>query len=265
MTPSPVDVAVGQLVSGAFFFAMRSCEYTKVAGRENTERRTKLLRLRNLRFFLHQRPLPLTDPQLHLATSVTITFEMQKNDERNIDITQHRTGDPLLCPVLAWSRVVKRILAYNDCSPESFVCTVQLADGSLRLITSKELLERLRSHAAAMGEATLGFKASEIGTHSIRSGAAMAMYLVGVPVFTIMLIGRWSSDAFLRYIRRQVQEFSAGVAAKMLLAPTFFTVPETPSHHDPRAPGQNLNFSARNTHGPNAHSVAQTPAFSLFH
>eukprot|EP00978_Attheya_sp_CCMP212_P021308 scaffold62029_cov65-Attheya_sp.AAC.1 len=43
----------------------------------------------------------------------------------------------------------------------------------------------------------------DIGTHSIRSAAAMAMYLAGVPVFTIMLIGRWSRDAFLHYIRRQ--------------------------------------------------------------
>ena len=28
----------------------------------------------------------------------------------------------------------------------------------------------------------------DIGTHSIRSGAAMAMYLAGVPTFTIMMI-----------------------------------------------------------------------------
>ena len=44
----------------------------------------------------------------------------------------------------------------------------------------------------------------------------MAMYLNEVPVYTIMLIGRWSSDAFLRYIRRQVQQFSAGVSARMI-------------------------------------------------
>jgi hypothetical protein len=61
----------------------------------------------------------------------------------------------------------------------------------------------------------------------------MAMYLASVPAFTIMLIGRWSSDAFLRYIRRQVQEFSAGVSSKMLLMDEFFTVsgitPEDPA------------------------------------
>jgi len=35
----------------------------------------------------------------------------------------------------------------------------------------------------------------------------MAMYLAGVPVFSIIPIGRWSSTAFLKYIRKQIQEF----------------------------------------------------------
>ncbi len=53
----------------------------------------------------------------------------------------------------------------------------------------------------------------------------MAMYLSGVPVFTIMLLGRWSSDAFLRYIRRQVKEFSKGISNKMIRNENFFTIP----------------------------------------
>eukprot|EP00978_Attheya_sp_CCMP212_P039694 scaffold208788_cov31-Attheya_sp.AAC.1 len=69
------------------------------------------------------------------------------------------------------------------------------------------------------------------------------MYLAGVPVFTIMLIGWWSSDAFLRYIRHQVQEFSAGVSSKMLLAPDYFTIPYT-HHEDPRTSGNTNNFAA---------------------
>ena len=41
------DRAVGPLAVGAFFFAMRSCECSRVSG----ERRTKLLRLRNIQFY----------------------------------------------------------------------------------------------------------------------------------------------------------------------------------------------------------------------
>jgi hypothetical protein len=51
-----------------------------------------------------------------------------------------------------------------------------------------------------IGETKLGIRRSEIRTRSIRSGAAMAMYLPGVPVFWIMLIGRWTSTAFLKNI-----------------------------------------------------------------
>jgi len=74
----------------------------------------------------------------------------------------------------------------------------------------------------AVGPDTLSFTAKEIGLHSARSGAAMAMYLVHIPVFTIMLLGRWSIDAFLRYIRKQVKELSNGVSSKMINKETFF-------------------------------------------
>ena len=42
------------------------------------------------------------------------------------------------------------------------------------------------------------------------------MFLGGCPVFMIMLIGRWSSDAFMRYIRKQIKEFSQDVSQKMI-------------------------------------------------
>ena len=74
----------------------------------------------------------------------------------------------------------------------------------------------LRAAAMVIGEEKLGFKSSEIGTHSIRSGAAMAMYLYNVSVYTIMLIGRWSSDAFLLYIQKQVEQFSHNVSRTMI-------------------------------------------------
>ena len=37
-----------------------------------------------------------------------------------------------------------------------------------------------------------------------------------VPIYTIMLIGRWSSDAFLKYIRKQVDKFTYNIAKRML-------------------------------------------------
>ena len=79
----------------------------------------------------------------------------------------------------------------------------------------------LKDGVIAIGETKLGIHRSEVGTHSIRSGAAMAMYLAGVPIFSIMLIGCWSSLAFLKYIRKQVQEFSFGISSKMIEVQSF--------------------------------------------
>ena len=42
------------------------------------------------------------------------------------------------------------------------------------------------------------------------------MFLSGTSTIVIRRIGRWSSEAFLEYIREQVEDFTAGVAQKML-------------------------------------------------
>ena len=83
-------------------------------------------------------------------------------------------------------------------------------------INPRQVITSFRAACATIGSARLGFEPEEIGTHSLRSGAAMEMYLAAVPVYTIMLIGRWSSDNFLLYIRKQVEQFSKDVAQKML-------------------------------------------------
>ena len=43
-----------------------------------------------------------------------------------------------------------------------------------------------------------------------------------------MLLGRWLSDAFLRYIEKQVKEFSKGASQKMLTHNTFYNIPLRP-------------------------------------
>ena len=62
--------------------------------------------------------------------------------------------------------------------------------------------------------------------HSNRSGGAMGMFLTGTPVYTIMLLGCWSSNAFMRYIRKQVLKMSHGVSSKMITFKEFYTVPD---------------------------------------
>ena len=89
------EKALAQLATGAFFFAMRSCEYLSVSG----ARRTRLLELQNIRFFKANKELLHNDPRLCTADTVSITFYFQKNDERDDTVTMWRTTDELLCPV----------------------------------------------------------------------------------------------------------------------------------------------------------------------
>jgi hypothetical protein len=41
-----------------------------------------------------------------------------------------------------------------------------------------------------------------VAGHSLRSGSATALALAGTPLDRIRSIGRWSSDAFLMYLRQ---------------------------------------------------------------
>ena len=53
----------------------------------------------------------------------------------------------------------------------------------------------------------------------------MMMDLAKDPTYTIMLIGRWSSDVFLAYIKKQVKEFRKGASYRMIQHNTFFSIP----------------------------------------
>jgi hypothetical protein len=61
----------------------------------------------------------------------------------------------------------------------------------------------------------------------------MAMNLAGVPIFSIMLIGQWSSTAFLKYIWKQVQEFLYGISSKMIEIQSFKHVQNPLMSHYP--------------------------------
>ena len=74
-------------------------------------------------------------------------------------------------------------------------------ENKLNMVNQNDMKTALRSAASVFGKEKLEFKPKELGTHLIRSGSAMAMYLDEVPIYTIMLLGCWSSNAFLRYIR----------------------------------------------------------------
>ena len=240
---SSFDKAMCELFIGAFFFAMQSCKYIQVTG----PRRTNLLKVRNIKFYNWKKLISHRNPYLHQAECVSITFKMQKKDSKNDTITQYCSSDKLLCPVKIWSNIIWRIINYDNATPDTTVNYYMHPDSTVHKFHGKEILNRIRLAEASLGYEELGFHPEDIELHSAHSGAAMAMYLAGVPVFTIMLLGHWSSDAFLRYIRKQVQEFSKGVSQKMILNKRFFTITSVPCASSNRYLLSNLGPNFKDT------------------
>ena len=109
MAVSHKDIALAWLFIGAVFFAMRSCEYLKTSHQEDSKR-TKIIRLANIKFKKRDRMLNHRQDKLTDADLVVITFEFQKNDKRNRRVHMFRTDEGIMCPVVAWASTVKRIV-----------------------------------------------------------------------------------------------------------------------------------------------------------
>ena len=171
--------------------------------------------------------------RMRRTDAVSVTFRRQKNRDNGVVVTQHRmdeTGDAEMCPVRALAALIIRIWGYASVRNHGTknVGINSLAsehDGNgLERISSKEVLKQLRDASAAVGDRRLGFPVDRIGMHSIRAGAAMAMFLAGVPCETIQLIGRWRSRTLMKYLRIQVTASTLGVTTKMTSIDSFFTV-----------------------------------------
>ena len=144
----------------AVFFAMRSCEYTKVSQNEihpEASRRTKLLCLRNFRFFCGSRPLDTFHDDLFLADSLSITFEFQKNDARQETVTQEKSKDPIICPVRSAASIIMFMLQIPGVSPDTSINSFYHGDGRVILVTSSMILHTLRAATDSMGPDVLGF------------------------------------------------------------------------------------------------------------
>eukprot|EP00957_Ditylum_brightwellii_P115223 8787505-Ditylum_brightwellii.AAC.1 len=218
--------AVAQLAIGAFFFACRSCEYLKVPQAE--KKRTDVLRLRNIRFHRNGRVMKHNNPWIKFSDCVSITFEFQKNHERDNTVTQMALGDVILCP---------------GTSDRTLVSAVWRLD-KIDHITLDKMINALRAAVFAFGEEKLGITVDEIRTHSIRLEAVMSMY-----------------------IRKQVDQFNHNVSGRMLKFETHRhvsnLVPKV-SRLDPRQRNHPDNEETRRNDGGNMTRRVRLPAFSMY-
>jgi len=215
------------LIIGAYFFAMRSCEFSSV----REVGRTVMIRLGGIRFFSQDfHPIPHDHPDLlELAMYVLVLFEDQKNRLKHDSRTQKKTGDPRLCPVLRFGRAVQRVrrfvVGFDEHTP---LCSFHKRRRSNKFITQDFCLKFIRKICRTYGGIDrFGFHESEIGNRSIRSGAAMALFLNDHSTDKIMMLGRWKSKAFLDYIRPQVVQWTRLFSRDMISFNNFFELCST--------------------------------------
>jgi hypothetical protein len=150
------------LIVVAFFFAMRSCEYSRVQGK----RMTTIVGVDHIQFWADDEIVDADDPDgMRRADAVSVTFRRQKNRDNGVVVTQHRTdktGDDEMCLVRALAALVIRIWSYasvrtQDTTNVGINALLALVDGNrLEVILSKEVHKQLRDAAAAVGERRLG-------------------------------------------------------------------------------------------------------------
>ena len=107
--------------------------------------------------------------------------------------------------------IVSRIRSYKGSSNNTPISAFWHFN-QLNHVTSAQVIAAIKDAIVAIDKDVLHIKKSEIGTHSIRLGAAMAMFLSNYSVCQIMMIRCWSSDAFLQYIHKQVEQFSHNIS-----------------------------------------------------
>ena len=156
------NLAIAHRACGAYPFAMRSCEFTKTCFDEESKR-TKILRVRNFRFFLNRRLLEHSDKNIFVADLVNITYEWQKNEERHDSVSMHRCYSANyqneFNPVYIWAKIITEVRSYQGQDVvENRKINTFVENGKKRDITSAHVRAKLRAAAASVGKETLGIR-----------------------------------------------------------------------------------------------------------
>jgi len=157
-----------------------------------------------------------------------VCFLNQKNGTKSERRSLRKTGCDVLCPVAAWARIITRLSRWNTREGCHLPVNTYFEGGERREVRSKDLIKLLRDSCDANnGSEKYEMRSSDVGTRSIRSGAAMSLALQGeTSDRKIMMLGRWKSEAFLKYIRPQVLEWSGDAARIMTRTQSFRDVGE---------------------------------------
>ena len=212
----PAEQAFADTICIAFFFLLRPGEYTGTSDDDTA------FRLSDIRLFIGARRICLasaSDRELEAASAVKLHFTTQKNQRRGDIISHGRSHHALCCPVRATVRCILRHRAWFRRKGLAYDETVVFAsyyyrDRRIR-IRAIDVTKQLRFAATHCFHAT-GIAPNDISARSLRAGGAMALLCGNIDSDTIKLVGRWASDAMMRYLHQEAQPIMKRLAVTML-------------------------------------------------
>ena len=223
------------LIIVGFYWLLRPAEYLKT---ESDNSRSQAFRLMDIMFRVrrhNQRPthLPANNPSLNdlnpnAYVYASLTFDDQKNGVRGEAVGHNSTDDELLCPARALARIAAHLRAH-DAPIDTPISTYWDGNGNQWHASSKLLTNALR-HAASSLEEDTGIPADLISARGLRPGGATALLCAGVDKDMIQLLGRWKSDAMLRYLRIQAATHRASFSQRMLDHGDYTFAPQDPTY-----------------------------------
>lgn len=173
-TVSALTMKTAQVV--AFFALLRVGEFTSTA-----------------KEFAAELNLSLGDVKFETENGVrraTITINNGKTDlwGTGQSVTVYASGHATLCPVMLLERLLRE---EPGAEHEPLFMTK----------TRTPLTRKVFTDTTTRQLTKLGFSTSAIKSHSFRIGGASLLARNGTPAYMIQLLGRWTSDAYMAYIR----------------------------------------------------------------
>ena len=116
--------------------------------------------------------------------------------------------------------------------PDTPICAYYDPTGHLSHVPAKWITYGLR-HAATDLEPETGIPPAKLSARSLRPGGATALLCAGVDPNHIQLLGRWKSDAMLRYLRVAAASNHTTYAGLMLHHGAYTFAPGHPDRPPP--------------------------------
>ena len=222
ISANPRLKAKGDLATIAFYYLLRSGEYTKTRKIQKNgvwvpATRTRQFRVCDVGFFRDRKILNRNSP-LHIllqADSATLKITNQKNGRMGQTLHQESTGSE--GAVAALARRVHHILS-NAGSDQRLLCDVFTPPNVWYAISQQDMVQCVRTATKSLRMHENGIDPDLIGAHSLRAGGAMSLKIMGYNDSTIQKLGRWTSDTWQMYIHSQIGHLHHGIAANMTTA-----------------------------------------------